>query len=386
METIDKKEQQMMEKLETKNKKPFYKKWYGVVAIIIVVSVCLGLILTSSKTYKEDEDIVFNKDAELAGLRYKIPKGWESEKKGVFGQKENKFNKLYEKKENGESKSEFQLAFIGYGNWVTSEQMADLLNVSKKSIDKDQEENVLSKALLSLSFSKTGDDDWKTKAILFYKDNATFYATFSALNNDVCENVSKKIMEEVDISAFKSNLKPKSMTAKYLGGKKEGTEINDKSNILVNAKLKDGEKIKLINWEIKKSKVLSAGKTTVVEISYNGIKTNLKVECSTLSKEQFINRCKEYSYNRLAHESTGDLMGKKIKIIGEVFQVLGDGEYLVTINDSFDKVHVVTDGSESKIIKEDKIVVYGIVNGDYEYTTVMGANETIPEVKAKYLK
>lgn len=386
METIDKKEQQMMEKLETKNKKPFYKKWYGVVAIIIVVSVCLGLILTSSKTYKEDEDIVFNKDAELAGLRYKIPKGWESEKKGVFGQKENKFNKLYEKKENGESKSEFQLAFIGYGNWVTSEQMADLLNVSKKSIDKDQEENVLSKALLSLSFSKTGDDDWKTKAILFYKDNATFYATFSALNNDVCENVSKKIMEEVDISAFKSNLKPKSMTAKYLGGKKEGTEINDKSNILVNAKLKDGEEIKLINWEIKKSKVLSAGKTTVVEISYNGIKTNLKVECSTLSKEQFINRCKEYSYNRLAHESTGDLMGKKIKIIGEVFQVLGDGEYLVTINDSFDKVHVVTDGSESKIIKGDKIVVYGIVNGDYEYTTVMGANETIPEVKAKYLK
>ena len=79
-------------------------------------------------------------------------------------------------------------------------------------------------------------------------------------------------------------------------------------------------------------------------------------------------------------------MGKKIKIIGEVFQVLGDGEYLVTINDSFDKVHVVTDGSESKIIKGDKIVVYGIVNGDYEYTTVMGANETIPEVKAKYLK
>lgn len=386
METIDKKEQQMMEKLETKNKKPFYKKWYGVVAIIIVVSVCLGLILTSSKTYKEDEDIVFNKDAELAGLRYKIPKGWESEKKGVFGQKENKFNKLYEKKENGESKSEFQLAFIGYGNWVTSEQMADLLNVSKKSIDKDQEENVLSKVLLSLSFSKTGDDDWKTKAILFYKDNATFYATFSALNNDVCENVSKKIMEEVDISAFKSNLKPKSMTAKYLGGKKEGTEINDKSNILVNAKLKDGEEIKLINWKIEKSKVLSAGKTTVVEISYNGIKTNLKVECSTLSKEQFINRCKEYSYNRLAHESTGDLMGKKIKIIGEVFQVLGDGEYLVTINDSFDKVHVVTDGSESKIIKGDKIVVYGIVNGDYEYTTVMGAKETIPEVEAKYLK
>lgn len=386
METIDKKEQQMMEKLETKNKKPFYKKWYGVVAIIIVVSVCLGLILTSSKTYKEDEDIVFNKDAELAGLRYKIPKGWESEKKGVFGQKENKFNKLYEKKENGESKSEFQLAFIGYGNWVTSEQMADLLNVSKKSIDKDQEENVLSKALLSLSFSKTGDDDWKTKAILFYKDNATFYATFSALNNDVCENVSKKIMEEVDISAFKSNLKPKSMTAKYLGGKKEGTEINDKSNILVNAKLKDGEEIKLINWKIEKSKVLSAGKTTIVEISYNGIKTKLKVECSTLSKEQFINRCKEYSYNKLAHESTGDLMGKKIKIIGEVLQVLGDGEYLVNISDSFDKVHIVTDGSESKIIKGDKIVVYGIVNGDYEYTTVMGAKETIPEVEAKYLK
>lgn len=386
METIDQKEQQVPEKVEIKNKKPFYKKWYGVVAIIIVVSVCLGLILTSSKTYKKDEDIMFNRDAELAGLRYKIPKGWESEKKGVLGQTKSKFNKLYEKKENGESKSEFQLAFIGYGNWVTSEQMADLLKVSKKSVDKDSEENVLSKALLSLSFSKTWDDDWKTKAILFYKDNATFYATFSAFNSDVCENASKKIMEEVDISAFKSNLKPKSMIAKYLGGKKEGTEINDKSNILVNAKLKDGEKIKLINWEIKKSKVLSAGKTTVVEISYNGIKTNLKVECSTLSKEQFINRCKEYSYNRLAHESTGDLMGKKIKIIGEVFQVLGDGEYLVTINDSFDKVHVVTDGSESKIIKGDKIVVYGIVNGDYEYTTVMGANETIPEVKAKYLK
>ena len=369
--------------------KPFYKKWWGILIIAILLAF-LGIILLGAFNMNSmQDDFSLKKDGEIAKLRYKIPTQGESSKVGVFGQKGSGENKLYIKKKNNEAVAEFQIAFINYGNDVSVKTLAQLLNVSKKDISKDLKKDDIEHADESLSVINIADSNaekWKAKSVLFYKDNATFYINISSKESAFVEDIVQEIINSVDIKNFRSDLLPEELLAIYMGETRENTLINEKSPISVDARLDNGSVVELKNWKIKNPQKLKAGKSTTIVVEYHGIKTSLKIKCSTLSKAQYKARCKKYDYNTLAHHSTDNLLNKKIKVVGKIMQVLSYGNYLVKVNDGFDIIHLTTDGTEGKKIENDSIVAYGKITGDFEYKTALGVMKTVPEIYGKYVE
>ncbi len=115
--------------------------------------------------------------------------------------------------------------------------------------------------------------------------------------------------------------------------------------------------------------------------------------------------CKKYKYKTIAREPE-KYKGKLAKFTGEVVQVmesgwldalLGNNTYTLRVNvtksGSYysyykDTVYVTyepTDG-EPKILEGDIITMYGELDGDYTYSTVLGSSVTVPAFIAKYIK
>lgn len=118
----------------------------------------------------------------------------------------------------------------------------------------------------------------------------------------------------------------------------------------------------------------------------------------SLSPEEIAKRykssCKSISYKNLAR-SPKEYEGTKVKFKGKVVQVCSEASSpryystyrVATANGYDDVVYIYVDnyGSDSRILEDDWITFYGEYDGLYEYTTVLGANKTIPSVKVKYL-
>lgn len=81
-----------------------------------------------------------------------------------------------------------------------------------------------------------------------------------------------------------------------------------------------------------------------------------------------------------------DNEGKKVKFTGEVIQVQdGSGEVQIrlAVNSDYDQVilaYYPSDLVKSKVLEDDQITIYGVSEGDYTYTSVMGAAITVPLV------
>ena len=80
--------------------------------------------------------------------------------------------------------------------------------------------------------------------------------------------------------------------------------------------------------------------------------------------------------------------GNLYKFDGKVLQVMESGSYIalrVATKGGYDNVVYVTyhlSSGEGRILEDDKITVYATSEGLYTYTTVMGAEVTIPEFSA----
>lgn len=125
------------------------------------------------------------------------------------------------------------------------------------------------------------------------------------------------------------------------------------------------------------------------------------VEESILSdKEKFIQSCNEYTYKEIAR-NPHEYLNKNVKFTGEVMQVTESKGWFsdvttvtvllsVTKNEyDFyeDNVYCTYTYSknESKILEDDIITIYGVCEGDYSYTSVLGSSITVPKVTIKYL-
>lgn len=91
------------------------------------------------------------------------------------------------------------------------------------------------------------------------------------------------------------------------------------------------------------------------------------------------------TYDQLAR-TPDDFIGKKVKFSGKVLQVQEgifsnsirlavDGNYDTVVYGTYSKSLV-----KSKILEDDWITIYGTSDGDYTYTTVLGASLTIPGI------
>lgn len=141
----------------------------------------------------------------------------------------------------------------------------------------------------------------------------------------------------------------------------------------------------------------------------NGTRSKLCTECdSVLETESFSlsaeeieaeykKSCKSYTYNEIAR-NPGDYKGKYAVFTGKVIQVQqqatsGIMYYVLRVNVTkgtysySDTVYVTYYALETdaRILEDDIIVMYGKLNGEKTYTTVMGASVTIPYFQAQYI-
>lgn len=168
----------------------------------------------------------------------------------------------------------------------------------------------------------------------------------------------------------------------------------DNSGIDVTATFSDGNTKSISDWTIEKPAELKADKTSKVTIEYKGKSCTLEVKCTTISEKAFKKSCKEYSYEKLAR-NPDDYMGKNITLTGEVIQVMEDSSGVVLrVNVTQgnygiwdDTVMVVHEPEEdaSRILENDIVTMYGISSELYTYTSVMGAEITIPSMLAEYI-
>lgn len=183
--------------------------------------------------------------------------------------------------------------------------------------------------------------------------------------------------------------------ATYDGDTEEGAVLDESNTgIHVTAVYKNGDKKEVTGFKIEKAKSLKAGEETTIKISYENKKCTLKVQCSTMSKQQYKDKCKSIAYEDLARNPK-KYEGEYVKFTGKVVQNMED-DYLGALRvnvtqDSYgfydDTVYVVYFlDDENRILEDDIVTFYGTSQGLYSYESIMGATITIPSVYAEYVE
>ena len=128
----------------------------------------------------------------------------------------------------------------------------------------------------------------------------------------------------------------------------------------------------------------------------NNSQTSIIVE----NKDEYILKCKEYFYEEIAR-NPNKYKDSFAKFNGKVIQVVENKDKIVlrvnvtnTINEYIedglwsDTIYVEykrLDENESRILENDIITLYGTLNGIKTYETVLGTQESIPYLIAKYI-
>ena len=113
-------------------------------------------------------------------------------------------------------------------------------------------------------------------------------------------------------------------------------------------------------------------------------------------EKTFKESCQTYTFEQMAR-NPDNFKGTNVKVTGEVVQALyGDtsvdlrvnitkkGTYSTYYDDTIYVVYYLESG-EDKILEDDIITIYGTSQGDYSYTSTMGAKITLPLISAKYI-
>ena len=105
------------------------------------------------------------------------------------------------------------------------------------------------------------------------------------------------------------------------------------------------------------------------------------------------NSCVEVSYDTLAR-NIDSMKCERVKITGKVFQITETAFnriYMVDMSTGMSYgqhvfVTIPKNYASSIVIENDKVIVYGEVAGTQTYTTVLGAQRTIPKIEAIYVQ
>ncbi len=147
-------------------------------------------------------------------------------------------------------------------------------------------------------------------------------------------------------------------------------------------------------------KVTAAGQDYQVDKGKAAKLVNGTTAAPPLSKDEYKAKCQKISYESLARDPD-NYKGQYVRFYGQVLQVqetsflgITSSVLRVATKDSgygnwYDDVVYVTytkHEGESNILEEDFVNLYGIYNGTESYTTVLGAQVTIPSVDAEYIE
>lgn len=119
------------------------------------------------------------------------------------------------------------------------------------------------------------------------------------------------------------------------------------------------------------------------------------------SKDEFIKECQSYTYKEIAR-NPDNYKGKNVVFEGHVIQTMESGNKVVMRVDVTKEANEFVSGgylysdtvyveytrksdSESRILEDDIIKMYGTLNGTKTYDSVLKANITIPYLLAEYI-
>lgn len=220
------------------------------------------------------------------------------------------------------------------------------------------------------------------------KDELSLVADCSSDVTIVCGKIEKVISIQCTTKTLTG------LQATYSGKTEEGVQLNkDNSGIEVSAVYKDGSISAVTDFNITNPTTLVAGETSTITITYENQQCTLDVTCTTLSEAQYKEQCQNVSYSDLAR-NPDNYKSTKIKFTGKVVQVIGGDDSIGALRVNVTKgkygyddtiyVMYVPDPS-NRILEDDIISLYGVSTGLYSYTTVLGAQVTIPSVLAVYV-
>lgn len=110
-------------------------------------------------------------------------------------------------------------------------------------------------------------------------------------------------------------------------------------------------------------------------------------DAARAEKDNYINLCETVNYSDV-ERNPDDYDGKKVMVSGEVIQVSEGWFDTVTMRiDSQGNIWYVTyvrPEGESRVLEGDSITCYGECDGVTSYTTVLGAQVTIPSMRMEY--
>lgn len=106
-----------------------------------------------------------------------------------------------------------------------------------------------------------------------------------------------------------------------------------------------------------------------------------------LSEDEFKAQCQEISFNKL-NKNADKYKGEKLKFSGQIIQIMedDDGGVMRLATDEYysDVIYVVYLGNID-YVEDDHVTVYGYCDGDYSYTSTIGASVTLPKIDAVYI-
>lgn len=338
-----------MEENETKNKKKtFYEQWWFWLIVTIFIIICLFALNSNEET-----DKISNNNFDTNTMSY-------------LEQLKQDYNEDVKLKENPYE--------------VTNQYDG----IYKFSLESDNGNGIIFTSIGVITFNggkckvkyETGSDtvSKKTRELEgFYglnpKDNSTFYFSFNddgnyELKTYKCEpnekNLSCKLKSAYDLSGCTNN----KLELIYF----DNQDLNEFDTIFSQV-LKEEEEKKIAEEKAKKEQE----------------EINFKASCQTYTFEQMARNPENFK-------------GTNVKVTGEVVQALygtssvdlrinitKQGTYTTYYTDTIYVTYYPEEG-EDKILEDDIVTVYGTSQGDYTYTSTLGASVTLPLIYGRYIE
>ncbi len=156
------------------------------------------------------------------------------------------------------------------------------------------------------------------------------------------------------------------------------------------------------DWEINKPATVTENGQRAKKCTACGeILTTEEYELTDKEQEElYKSSCESYTFQEIAR-APDQYKGKLAKFTGEVIQVQQDsllgilfytlrvnvtktGEYYTYYTDTIYVTYTAT-ADDPRILEDDIITMYGVLEGEETYTTIFGASVTIPSFSAEYI-
>lgn len=329
---------------EEKKKKALYERWWF--WIIVVFIIIIGIIIRI--TYgTETLETNLNQEITEGKITYYISNKWKIKENS----KEGNIYKYYYPNQN----TMIMLMISKMDIYIDDENINDALDGYVKGLNLDT-------------------DDLISQDIKEINENKYGYVRFFKYSND-------KKYEVISYFTFNGN-------EAYVFMFGEKYKINDKFINLAN------------NMIYKTSIVKETEEEKQARLEKERLEKEQQEAEEKAKKEQeektFKESCQTYTFEQIAR-NPDNFKGTNVKVTGEVVQALyGDtsvdlrvnitkkGTYSTYYDDTIYVVYYPESG-EDKILEDDIITIYGTSQGDYSYTSTMGAKITLPLISAKYI-